>query len=34
MTNNFQELIAWQKAHSFVLRVYAITRDNSLAEPI
>ena len=27
MTNNFQELIAWQKAHSFVLRVYAITRD-------
>ena len=27
MTNNFQELIAWQKAHSFVLRVYGITRN-------
>ena len=27
MTNNFQELIAWQKAHSFVLKVYGITRN-------
>ena len=27
MTQSFQELIAWQKAHSFVLKVYSITRN-------
>ena len=26
MTNNFQELLAWQKAHQFVLMVYNTTR--------
>ena len=27
MTNSFKELIAWQKAHSFVLKVYNVTRN-------
>ena len=27
MTNSFKELIAWQKAHSFVLKVYKVTRN-------
>ena len=27
MTNSFKELIAWQKAHSFVLEVYNVTRN-------
>ena len=26
MTNNFQDLLAWQKAHEFVLMVYNTTR--------
>ena len=26
MTNNFQDLLAWQKAHDFVLLVYNTTR--------
>lgn len=26
MTNNFQELLVWQKAHQFVLMVYNTTR--------
>lgn len=26
MTNNFQDLLAWQKAHEFVLLVYNTTR--------
>lgn len=26
MTNNFQELLAWQKVHQFVLMVYNTTR--------
>ena len=26
MTNNFQDLLAWQKAHDFVLMVYNTTR--------
>ena len=27
MTNNFQDLLAWQKAHDFVLMVYNTTRS-------
>ena len=27
MTKTFQEIIAWQKAHAFVLEVYKATRD-------
>ena len=27
MTNNFKDIIAWQEAHRFVLRVYTICRD-------
>ena len=27
MTNSFEEVIAWQKAHSFVLLVYKITKN-------
>lgn len=27
MTNSFEDVIAWQKAHSFVLLVYKITRN-------
>lgn len=27
MTQSFKEIIAWQKAHAFVLRVYEVTRN-------
>ena len=26
MTNNFKDIVAWQKAHSFVLSVYEIAK--------
>jgi four helix bundle protein len=29
---NFQELIVWQKAHQFVLKVYTLTREFHQAE--
>lgn len=27
MTNNFKDILAWQKAHAFVLLVYQVTRN-------
>ena len=27
MTNQFQNIVAWQKAHEFVLLVYRVTKD-------
>ncbi len=27
MTNTFQDIVAWKKAHDFVLKVYQVTRN-------